>query len=93
MMLYNVPFRSDSTGLQDLKLQDLHFCAHNERQDSALFGWYKPNYILPNLDLRSGIQLGLPKLLSQRKIWIQDFIVHDVSIPGMIHEGKDVSSM
>ena len=93
MMLYNVPFRSDSTGLQDLKLQDLHFCAHNERQDLALFGWYKPNLILPNLDLRSGIQLGLPKLLSQRKIWIQDFIVHDVRIPGMIHEGKDVPSM
>ena len=66
-MLFNLPFRSDSIGLQDLKLQGLHFCAHNERQDLALFGWYKPNLILPNLDLRSGIQLGLPKLLSQKK--------------------------
>jgi len=91
-MLFNLPFRSDSTGLQDLKLQDLHFCVHNERH-LALFGWYKPNLILPNLDLQSGIQLGLPKLLSQRKIWIQDFIVHDVSIPGMTHEGKEVPSM
>ena len=52
MMLCNLPFRSDGTCFQDLKLQDLHFCADNERQDLVLFGWYKPNLILPaNLDL------------------------------------------
>ena len=50
----NLP-SSDSTGYQDLKLQDLHFCVRNDRQDLALYGWYKPNLILPYLDLRNEI--------------------------------------
>ena len=54
MMACNLPF-SDSTGYKDLKRQDLHFCVLNARQDLASFGWYKPNLILPNLELRSGI--------------------------------------
>ena len=67
MMLCNLPFRSDSTGLQDLKLQDLHFCAHNERQDLALSGLYKPNLILPNLDYGVEFKWGCPSYSHKEK--------------------------
>ena len=54
MMPCNQPF-SDSTGYKDLKLQDLPFCVGKHRQDLALYGWYKPDLISPNLGLRDGI--------------------------------------
>ena len=54
MMPCKLPF-SNSTGNKDLKLQDLPFCVRKHRQGLELYGWYKPDLIVPNLGLHNGI--------------------------------------